>query len=65
VGQAFRYAIATGRTEHDITADLKGALQTAKENHYAYFNEKEFQEFLKDLAPLNTLRSLQTLVSIA
>lgn len=26
VGQVFRYAIATGRAERDITADLKGAL---------------------------------------
>jgi integrase len=25
-GQIFRYAIATGRAEHDITADLRGAL---------------------------------------
>ena len=25
-GQVFRYAIATGRAEHDITADLRGAL---------------------------------------
>ncbi|WP_394753397.1 phage integrase central domain-containing protein, partial [Crenothrix sp.] len=25
VGQVFRYAVATGRTERDITPDLKGA----------------------------------------
>ena len=26
LGQVFRYAIATGRAVHDITADLRGAL---------------------------------------
>ena len=28
-GQIFRYAIATGRAEHDISADLRGALALA------------------------------------
>ncbi|MDR1031697.1 MAG: tyrosine-type recombinase/integrase [Holosporales bacterium] len=46
VGQIFRYAIANGRAEHDITADLRGALIPPKVNHYAYFAEKEFCEFL-------------------
>ena len=49
VGQVFRYAIATGRAEHDITADLRGAITPAKETHYAYFSEKELAEFLKKL----------------
>jgi integrase len=48
VGQVFRYAISTGRAEHDITADLRGALIPLKVNHYAYFSEKEFCEFLED-----------------
>jgi integrase len=34
-GQVFRYAIATGRASRDPTADLKGALKTAKEKHLA------------------------------
>ncbi len=34
VGQVFRYAIATGRAERDITADLKGALSTPTERHF-------------------------------
>ena len=33
-GQVFRYAITTERAERDITADLKGALKTPKENHH-------------------------------
>lgn len=47
VGQVFRYAIAIGKAEHDITADLKGGITPAKEKHYAYFSEKELEEFLK------------------
>lgn len=32
-GQIWRYAVATGRAERDITSDLKGALPPAKETH--------------------------------
>jgi integrase len=46
VGQIFRYAIATGRAEHDISADLRGALEPVKKKNYPYFSEKEFQKFL-------------------
>jgi integrase len=34
-GQVFRYAIATGRADRDISADLRGALPPAKEKHLA------------------------------
>jgi hypothetical protein len=47
VGQIFRYAVATQRCEHDITADLRGALQKRKPGNYSYFSEKEFLEFLE------------------
>ena len=39
VGQVFRYAVATGRTERDITPDLKGALPAAKGGHFASITE--------------------------
>ncbi|MDR1236439.1 MAG: tyrosine-type recombinase/integrase [Holosporaceae bacterium] len=52
VGQIFRYAIAADCAEHDITADLKGALRSAKIVHYPHFSEKEFREFLKNLPGL-------------
>ncbi|SJM90358.1 Integrase Int [Crenothrix polyspora] len=39
VGQVFRYAVATGRTERDITPDLKGALPVAKGEHFASITE--------------------------
>lgn len=34
-GQVFRFAVATGRAERDITADLKGTLAVAKTSHHA------------------------------
>lgn len=34
-GQVFRYAIASGRAERDPSADLRGALATAKTTHFA------------------------------
>jgi integrase len=34
-GQIFRYAIATGRADRDISADLKGALPPVKGGHFA------------------------------
>lgn len=48
-GQIFRYAIATGRAEHDISADLKGALKTRKKQHFKSLPEKELPEFLSKL----------------
>ncbi len=34
-GQVFRYAVAEGTAERDITADLRGALQQAEKKNYA------------------------------
>ncbi len=34
-GKVFRYAIATGRAEHDISADLRGAIPPPKTKHHA------------------------------
>lgn len=46
VGQIFRFAVAEGSTERDVTADLRGALKTPKKKHYAAITEP------KELAPL-------------
>ncbi|MET0225846.1 MAG: integrase arm-type DNA-binding domain-containing protein [Dokdonella sp.] len=35
VGQVFRYAVATGRTERDPSADLRGALAPVRGKHHA------------------------------
>lgn len=34
-GRVFRYAVATGRTGRDLSADLRGALPPAKRGHFA------------------------------
>jgi len=38
-GQIFRYAVAMGSAERDVTADLKGALSTAPKSNYAAITE--------------------------
>jgi len=40
-GQVFRYAVATGRAERDITADLRGALTPWREEHFASITDPE------------------------
>jgi len=48
-GQIFRYAVATGRAERDISADLRGALKTRKKENYSRLEAKELPEFLSKL----------------
>lgn len=40
-GQVFRYAVATGRAERDPTADLRGALKTRKNRHFASITDPQ------------------------
>jgi integrase len=50
VGQLMRYAIATGRAEHDITADLRGALApVVTTNHAAIVDPGKLGELLKSI----------------
>jgi integrase len=35
IGRIFRYGVATGRASQDPSADLRGALQSVKERHFA------------------------------
>ncbi|MGZ8165085.1 MAG: tyrosine-type recombinase/integrase, partial [Methylobacter sp.] len=47
-GQVFRYAVATGRIDRDITPDLRGALPVAKGEHFAAITEpKQVGELLR------------------
>lgn len=48
-GQIFRYAIATGRADRDISADLRGALKTRKKKSHAYLPENELSEFVQKM----------------
>ena len=38
-GQVFRYAVATGSADHDVTQDLKGALAKATAGHFGAITE--------------------------
>jgi len=49
-GQVFRYAVATGRADRDLSVDLKGALPQPKEKHHAAITDP------KQVGPM--LRSL-------
>jgi integrase len=50
-GQIFRYAIATGRAERDIAADLRGALQAVNPKHHASITDpKVIGALLRDIA---------------
>jgi integrase len=40
-GQIFRFAIATGLSERDVTVDLRGALAAIPRNHYAAITEPD------------------------
>lgn len=40
-GRVFRYAIATGRAEHDLTANLRDALTTPKVRHLAAITDSQ------------------------
>lgn len=47
-GQVFRYAIATGRAERDLSRDLKGALPPTRVRHHASITEqKQVGELLR------------------
>ncbi len=47
-GQVFRYAVATGRIERDITPDLRGSLMQAKAGHFSAVTEpKQAAELLR------------------
>lgn len=47
-GQVFRYAVATGSAERDVTQDLRGALTKAAKKHYAALTEpKQVGELMR------------------
>lgn len=60
-GQIFRYAVATGKAERDISSDLRGALKTRKKENHAHLEEKELPEFLSKLETDHG--SLQTILA--
>ena len=50
VSQIFRYAVITGRTKHNIAADLRGALRPRKVTHRAAVTEPhKISQLLRDI----------------
>lgn len=47
--KVFRFAVARGLCDRDLTVDLRGALQTVKSENRAYLQEKQLPEFLNKL----------------
>ena len=64
-GQIFRYAVATGRAERDITPDLQGALKPAKSKTLAHLSEQELPAFLKKLERYDSEYQGYTLTKLA
>ncbi|TAF75891.1 MAG: DUF4102 domain-containing protein [Alphaproteobacteria bacterium] len=48
-GQIFRYAIVIGKAERDPAADLKGALTTPQQTHFAHLHAEELPAFMHAL----------------
>ncbi len=48
-GQVFRYAVITHRAKGDPTRDLRGALKSREQKHYAKLGEDDLPEFLAKL----------------
>lgn len=50
IGQVMRYAVATGRADHDPTPDLRGALKTPVTKHHAAITDpRVLSELLRDI----------------
>ena len=48
-GQVFRYAIITGRADHNPVTDLRGALKTPVRKHHSHLTADDLPEFLQKL----------------
>ncbi len=65
-GQVFRYAVQTGRTVRDVTADLKGALPPATVEHMPAFTDpKQVAELLRAIDGFTGTFTVQTALRLA
>lgn len=64
-GQVFRFAVATGRAERNLTSDLSGALKPVKSQNHAHLKEKELPAFLRELAVYDTKYRGKTITRLA
>ncbi len=60
----FRYATATGRTEYNPAADLRGALKAHKASHYPTINAKEIPQLWHKLETVGTAEEIRLAIKI-
>ena len=65
-GQVFRYAIATGRGEHDISSFLRGALPPVRDTHFPAVTEpKRVAELLRAFDAYNGTLTVRCALKLA
>ena len=65
-GQVFRYAVQSGYTVRDVTADLKGALPPTKVKHMAAFTEpKQITDLLRAIDGFNGSLTVQCALKLS
>ena len=66
IGEVYRYAIASGKAERNITLDIKGALQPVKKRHLAAVTEpKRVGELLKMMDAYSGTLTVQCALKLA
>lgn len=63
-GQVFRYGIATGRCQRDISRDLRGALTPHQKRHQAAIRPEQLPELLQAIASYDNLGDKQTRLAL-
>lgn len=63
-GQVFKYGVALGKAEKDVSADIGGFLKTSKVKHHAALDISEVPEFLDKLNRNTARLYLQTIYAI-
>lgn len=63
-GQVFRYGIATGRCERDLSRDLKGALAPHAKRNQAAVTPDELPELLRAIDGYETVGDRQTMLAL-
>ncbi|MEQ1484531.1 integrase arm-type DNA-binding domain-containing protein [Methyloglobulus sp.] len=65
-GQVFRYGVATGRAERDMTQDLRGALSPAKGKHFASMTDhKQVAPLLRAIDAFNGTLTVKSALQLA
>lgn len=63
-GQVFRYGIATGRCERNLSTDLRGALTPHKKQHQAAVRPEELPELVRAIASYDGTGDKQTRLAL-